>query len=82
MQVLVFLRQRMLASTVLIDSTIRTTPHLAAIAFALVLLCIGAPFASAAQQDMQDMPGMDMQHDQEELTPARKAKLAADKRES
>jgi copper resistance protein D len=82
MRVLVFLRQKMLASTVPLDSTIRPTLHLADIAFALILLFMGAPFASSAQQDMQDMPGMDMQHNQEELTPARKAKLAADKRES
>jgi putative copper resistance protein D len=51
----------------------------AAMVFALILLLAGSPFDSAAQQDM---PGMDMQHDQEELTPARKAKLSDDKRAS
>jgi len=54
----------------------------ATIAFFLLLLFVGSRFVSAAQQDMQDMPGMNMQHEQEELTPAQKAKLAADKRES
>jgi copper resistance protein D len=73
----------MLASAVLVATIISSAPRLAtAVALALLLLFVGTPFVFAAQQDMQDMPGMDMQHDQEELAPARKAKLAADKRES
>jgi hypothetical protein len=73
----------MLASTVLVGTTTRAAPRLAiAVTSALLSLFMWAPFVLTAQQGMQDMPGMDMQHDQEELTPARKAKLAADKRES
>jgi copper resistance protein D len=73
----------MLAPSVLVGTTIRAAPRLASVvAFALLFLFIGTPLVLAAQQDMPDMPGMDMQHDQEELTPARKVKLAADKRES
>jgi copper resistance protein D len=54
----------------------------AATAVVLVLLCAWNPYMLARQQDMQDMPGMDMQHEHEEESPRLKAKLAADKRES
>jgi copper resistance protein D len=52
------------------------------IAVAVALLFVWHPSARAQQDDMKDMPGMDMQHSNAEQNPAVLAKQASDKKES
>ena len=52
------------------------------IAFAVALFLMWNPSARAQQDDMKDMPGMDMQGSSAPETPAMLAKHARDKKES
>lgn len=52
------------------------------VAIAVTMFVAWNPFLLAQQDNMPDMPGMDMQHGNTEETPAMLAKQASDKRES
>jgi putative copper resistance protein D len=52
------------------------------VAVVVALLFVWHPSALAQQDDMKDMPGMDMQHRDAEESPAVLAKRASDKKES
>jgi putative copper resistance protein D len=52
------------------------------LAVAVALLLVSSPSARAQQDDMKDMPAMDMQHSDAEQSPAVLAKQASDKKES
>jgi putative copper resistance protein D len=52
------------------------------VAVAVALLFVWHPSARAQQDDMKDMPGMDMQQSNAEQSPAVLAKQASDKKES
>ncbi len=52
------------------------------VAVVVALLFLWHPSARAQQDDMKDMPGMDMQHHDTEDSPAVLAKRASDKKES